>query len=52
MSCSVCVCTHHLAIHDTSGDEIGACLAKAGCDCKKFELLDVIAWAKRQPRAL
>lgn len=49
MSCSVCTCTHHLAIHDVSGDEPGACLYRGGCDCKAFALLDVIAWAK-QPR--
>jgi hypothetical protein len=46
VSCSVCTCTHHAAIHDTSGDGIGRCLAQAGCDCQAFELLDVVALAR------
>lgn len=48
MSCSVCTCTHHAAIHDTSGEGIGACQAQGGCDCREFALLSVLNWQRRQ----
>jgi hypothetical protein len=49
MSCSVCTCTHHLAVHRAK--EPMPCGIK-GCDCEAFVLLDVIAWAARQPRKM
>jgi hypothetical protein len=47
VSCAVCTCTHHAAIHDTSGDGIGACQYHGGCECKEYRNLDQTAWARK-----
>lgn len=52
MSCAVCICTHHAAIHDTSGEGIGACQYRGGCECKEYKDLDQAAWAKKRKLSL
>ncbi len=47
MGCSVCTCTHHLAVHRAK--EPMPCVV-ADCGCEAFVLLDQIEWMRKQPR--